>query len=122
MAIARGAKPRVNGRKVYSQTANAIRKRKELNLGEFAPDAAAADTSQLTPAPVDPSPEFFSSPGEVSTETIGVVTTVTVPDIPDPSAEDDAPNYYCENCKGPVSVTDTQCVTCEESLNWDGLR
>ena len=117
MAVPRGSKPDLNGRKVYSQTANAIRKRKQLGLGEFA-DAAAADTPQ--PLTVEAPQESVSSSGELSTEAIGVVTTVTVPE-PVVAPEDDAPSYFCENCKGKVNVGDPECSTCEESLNWSGM-
>ena len=118
MAIPRGSKPDVNGRKVYSQTANAIRKRKLLGLGEFA-DTAAADTPP--PITVETPPESVSAPGELSTESIGVVTTVVVPEVPLAPHIEDAPNYYCENCKGKVTLGDPECSTCEEPLNWSGL-
>ena len=116
MAVPRGSKPDVNGRKVYSQTANAIRKRKQLGLGEFA-ESAAADTPPIT---VETPPESVSAPGELSTEAIGVVTTVVVPEPLAPHIED-APNYFCENCKGKVTLGDSECSTCEERLNWSGL-
>jgi hypothetical protein len=115
-----GSKPNKNGRKIYSQTAGAIRQRKLKGLGEFAEDSAAAE-EPLQPVLVETPPEPISSPGELSTESIGVVTTVTVPE-PVAAPEEEPPNYHCENCKGPVSVTDTQCETCEESLDWSGLR
>jgi len=118
MAIPSGSKPNVNGRKVYSQTANAIRKRKLLGLGEFADAAAAADTPP--PITMEAPPESISASGELSTEAIGVVTTVTVPEPLAPHIED-APNYFCENCKGKVTLGDSECSTCEESLNWSGL-
>jgi hypothetical protein len=118
MAVPRGSKPSVNGRKVYSQTANAIRKRQQLGLGEFADAAAAADTPP--PITVETPPEPILPPGELSTEAIGVVTTVTVPEPLAPHIED-APNYFCENCKGKVALGDPECPTCEESLNWSGL-
>jgi hypothetical protein len=118
MAVPRGSKPSVNGRKVYSQTANAIRKRQQLGLGEFADAAAAADTPP--PITVETPPEPLLPPGELSTEPIGVVTTVTVPEPLAPHIED-APNYFCENCKGKVTLGDPECPTCEESLNWSGL-
>jgi len=113
-----GSKPNKNGRKIYSQTASAIRQRKLKGLGEFAEGAAA---EPLQPALVETPQEPISSPGELSTESIGVVTTVTVPE-PVAAPVEEPPNYYCENCKGAVSVTDTQCDTCEESLDWSGLR
>ena len=113
-----GSKPNKNGRKIYSQTAGAIRQRKLKGLGEFAEGAAA---EPLQPALVETPQEPISSPGELSTESIGVVTTVTVPE-PVAAPAEEPPNYHCENCKGPVSVTDTQCDTCEESLDWSGLR
>jgi hypothetical protein len=122
MAVPRGAKPNQNGRKVYSQTANAIRKRQELGLGEFADDyAAAADLS--TPTPAETFPESVSSPGEFSTEQIGVVTAATIiaPEVPLAPHVEDQPNYHCENCKGSISLNDTECPVCEESLDWTGL-
>ena len=117
MAIPSGPLKRDHGRRVYSQTANAIRLRKLKGLGEFA-DAAAADTPQ--PLTVEAPPESVSAQGELSTESIGVVTTVTVPE-PVAAPEDETPSYFCENCKGKVDVGDPECSTCEESLNWSGL-
>jgi len=117
MAIPRGSKPDVNGRKVYSQTANAIRKRKLLGLGEFA-DTAAADTPP--PITMETPLESVSAPGELSTETIGVVTTVTVPE-PVAAPEEEPQGYFCQNCKGKVILGDPECPTCEEPLNWSGL-
>jgi hypothetical protein len=117
MAVPPGSKPKINGRTVYSQTANAIRKRKALGLGEFA-EGAAADTPQ--PHTVEAPPEFVSPQGELSTETIGVVTTVTVPE-PVAAPEEEPQRYFCENCKGTVTPGDPECSTCEESLNWSGL-
>ena len=116
-----GSKPNKNGRKIYSQTAGAIRQRKLKGLGEFAEDAAAVDTIQ--PPLVETPPESVSSPGELSTESIGVVTTVTVPDeVPlAPHTESDQPNYFCENCKGTISIGDPECPVCEERLDWSGL-
>jgi len=117
MAVQSGPKKRDHGRRVYSQTANAIRLRKLKGLGEFA-ETAAADTPQ--PLTVETPPEFNSSPGELSTETIGVVTTVTVPE-PVAAPEEEPQGYFCENCKGKVTVGDPECSTCEEELNWSGL-
>ena len=119
MAVPSGPKKMDHGRRVYSQTANAIRLRKLKGLGEFAEDAAA-DNPQ-PPITVETPQELVSSPGELSTESIGVVTTVTVPEEPLASHIEDAPNYFCENCKASVTLGDTQCATCEESLNWSGL-
>jgi hypothetical protein len=117
MAVQSGPKKRDHGRRVYSQTANAIRLRKLKGLGEFA-DAAAADAPQ--PHTVDAPPEFVSPQGELSTETIGVVTTVAVPE-PVAAPEEEPQRYFCENCKGTVTHGDSECSTCEESLNWSGL-
>jgi hypothetical protein len=89
-----------------------------MGVGEFA-ETAAADNLQ-PPITVETPLESVSSPGELSTESIGVVTTVTVPE-PVAAPEEDPPNYHCENCKGGVTLGDTQCATCEESLNWSGL-
>jgi hypothetical protein len=103
--------------RVYSQTANAIRLRKLKGIGEFAADAVA-DTSP--PITVETPPEAVSSPEGLSTESIGVATTVRVPE-PVAAPEDEAPSYFCENCKGKVNQGDPECSTCEESLNWSGL-
>ena len=103
--------------RVYSQTANAIRLRKLKGIGEFADDAAA-DTSP--PITVETPPEAVSSPEGLSTESIGVATTVRVPE-PVTAPEDEAPSYFCENCKGKVVQGDPECSTCEETLNWTGL-
>jgi len=119
MALPSGPLKRDHGRRVYSQTANAIRLRKLKGLGEFADAAAAADTPQ--PLTVEAPQESVSAPGELSTEAIGVVTTVTVPEVPLAPHIEDAPNYFCENCKGKVALGDPECSTCEESLNWSGL-
>ena len=107
MALPPGMKKSKNGKKVYSQSARAVKWREEQKVGEFADDAAAAET--LQPALVETPPEPFSSPGELSTESIGVVTT-------------DQQGYFCENCKGKISIGDPQCPVCEESLDWSGLR
>jgi hypothetical protein len=113
-----GSKPNKNGRKIYSQTAGAIRQRRLKGLGEFAEGAAA---EPLQPALVETPQEPISSPGELSTESIGVVTTVTVPE-PVAAPEEGPPRYFCENCKGTINHGDTECPTCEERLNWSGLR
>jgi len=119
MAIPSGPMKRDHGRRVYSQTANAIRLRKLKGLGEFAEDAAA-DNLQ-TPITVETPQESVSSPGELSTESIGVATTVTVPAEPVAPQAEDPPSYFCENCKGKVVQGDPECSTCEETLNWSGL-
>jgi len=118
MAIPSGPMKRDHGRRVYSQTANAIRLRKLKGLGEFAEDAAA-DNLQ-TPITVETPQESVSSPGELSTESIGVATTVTVPE-PVAPPEDEPQKYFCQNCKGKVTQGDPECSTCEETLNWSGL-
>jgi len=117
MAIPSGPKKKDHGRRVYSQTANAIRLRKLKGLGEFAEDAAAVIPPTLS---VETPQELVSTPGELSTESIGVATTVTVPEPIAPQVED-APSYFCENCKGKVAQGDPECSTCEEPLNWSGL-
>ena len=119
MAVPRGSKPNQNGRKVYSQTANAIKKRKQLGLGEFA-EGASPEIPTSTPA-VETPPESVSSPGGFSNEAIGVTSTVTVLEEPLAPHIEDAPNYFCMNCKGKVSLMDTECDTCEEPLDWSGL-
>jgi hypothetical protein len=117
MALPAGRKQPVNGRKVYSQSARAVKYRQEMGVGEFA-ETAAVDPPQ--PPIVETPPESVSAPGELSTEAIGVATTVTVPEPVAPHVED-APNYFCENCKGKVALGDPECSTCEETLNWSGL-
>jgi hypothetical protein len=117
MALPPGIKKSKNGKKVYSQSARAVKYRKEQGTGEFA-ENAAADTPQ--PLSVDAPPEFVSPQGELSTEAIGVVTTVTVPE-PVAAPEEEPQRYFCENCKGTVTPGDPECATCEESLNWSGL-
>jgi len=123
MALSPGTKKAKNGKKVYSQSARAVKYRQEMGTGEFAEDAAAADA--LQPPLVETPPEPVSSPGEFSTESIGVVTTatVTVPEVPlAPHTESDQPNYFCENCKGKIAIGDPECPVCEERLDWSGLR
>jgi len=103
--------------RVYSQTANAIRLRKLKRIGEFAEDAAA-DTSP--PLIVETPPESSKSPEGLSTESIGVATTVRVPE-PVAAPEEEPQGYFCKNCKGKVVQGDSECSTCEETLNWSGL-
>jgi len=92
-----------------------------MGLGEFAEGAAVE-----TPPPIslETPPEPNLPPGELSTEAIGVVTTVTVPE-PVAAPEEEPPwlvrGYFCMNCKGKVTLGDPECPTCEESLNWSGL-
>jgi len=90
-----------------------------MGVGEFA-DTAAADNLQ-PPITVETPPESVSSSGELSTESIGVVTTVTVPEpVAPPEEEEDI--YHCNNCEErPIKKGTLKCPTCEESLNWDGL-
>lgn len=122
MAVPAGAKKSKNGRRVYSQTANAIKKRKANKTGEFAPEIAAAAEMLPPPAPEAP-PEAFISPGEFSTEEIGVTTTATMvpPEVPLAPHTEDQPNYHCMNCKGRISLMDRECPVCEETLDWSGL-
>jgi len=117
MALPQGRLQPKNGRKVYSQSARAVRYRKEMGVGEFA-EEAAADTSP--PISVETPPEVVSSPEGLSTESIGVATTVRVPE-PVAAPEEEPQGYFCENCKGKVDQGDPECSTCEESLNWSGL-
>jgi len=122
MAVAAGAKKNKNGRRVYSQTANAIRKRQEAGSGEFAEDYAAAVETTQPPASENPQ-ELPIPSGEFSTETIGVTTTAAIitPEVPLAPHTEDQPNYFCENCKGKISLMDTECPTCEETMDWSGL-
>jgi len=129
MALPSGSKPNKNGRKVYSQTANAIRKRKQLGLGEFA-DAAAADIPASTPA-VETPPESVSASGEFSNEAIGVTSTATLLSssgeplgeiVLDPPADEDQDIYFCTNChERPIEIGTPNCPVCEESFNWSRL-
>ena len=121
MALPPGLKKTKNGKKVYSQSARAVKYRKEMGTGEFA-EGAAVDN--LQPALVETPPEPISSPGELSTESIGVVSAVTIlEEVPlAPHTESDQPNYFCENCKGTISIGDPECPVCEERLDWSGLR
>ena len=117
MALPQGRLQPKNGRKVYSQSARAVKYRKEMGVGEFA-EAAAADTSP--PIIVETPPEAVSSPEGLSTESIGVATTVRVPE-PVAAPEEEPQGYFCQNCKGKVAHGDPECSTCEEELNWSGL-
>mgnify|MGYP003146077258 CR=1 FL=1 len=115
-----------NGRKVYSQTANAIRKRQQLGLGEFAEGYAAAVDTPPPPISSETPPEAGSqdaAPGEFSTEAIGVTTTATIipPEVPLAPHTEDQPNYFCMNCKGKITLGDAECPICEETLDWSGL-
>ena len=113
-----GPRKKNHGKTVYSQTANAIRLRKLKGLGEFADAAAAADTPPIT---TEAPPESVSAPGGLSTEAIGVVTTVAVPE-PVAAPEDEDDTYFCQNChKKPIKKGTPECPTCEEPLNWSGL-
>ena len=122
MAIPRGRKEDKNGRRQYSQSARAVKYRQEMGVGEFAEDnAAAVETTQ--PPALETPPELISSPGEYSTEAIGVTTTATIAAPVEPAApEEEEPSYFCENCKHkPITPADSECPTCEETLNWNGL-
>ena len=123
MAVPPGSKPNKNGRKVYSQTANAIRKRQQLGLGEFAEDNAAAVDPPPAPISSESPPEPATAPGEFSTEAIGVTTTATIipPEVPLAPHVEDAPNYFCMNCKGKITLGDAECPVCEETMDWSGL-
>ena len=116
MALPQGRLQPKNGRKVYSQSARAVKYRKEMGVGEFAEDAAADTSPPLT---VETPPESIPPEG-LSTESIGVVTTVRVPE-PVAAPEEEPQAYFCENCKGKVAHGDYRCSTCEERLNWTGL-
>ena len=122
MALPKGSHPNKNGRRVYSQSARAVKHRQENKIGEFAEDHAAAAETTQPPAQETP-PESISSPGGYSTEAIGVTTTATIaaPEVPLAPHTEDQPNYFCENCKGKISLADAECPTCEETLDWSGL-
>ena len=122
MALPKGSHPNKNGRRVYSQSARAVKHRQENKIGEFSDDyAAAAETTQ---PPASENPQELPIPsGEFSTETIGVTTTAAIitPEVPLAPHTEDQPNYFCENCKGKISLMDTECPTCEETMDWSGL-
>ena len=83
MALPKGSHPNKNGKRVYSQSARAVKHRQENKIGEFAEDHAAAAETTQPPAQETP-PELISSPGGFSTEAIGVTTTATIvaPEVP----------------------------------------
>jgi len=122
MALPRGSQPNKNGRRVYSQSARAVKHRQENKIGEFAEDKAAAVETTQPPAHETPQ-ESPISPGGFSTEAIGVTTTATIAAPVEPAApEEEEPSYFCDNCKHkPITPADSRCPTCEESLDWSGL-
>ena len=126
MALPKGSHPNKNGRRVYSQSARAVKYRQENKIGEFSEDnAAAAETTQ--PPALETPQELPISPEGFSNEAIGVTTTATIAAPVEPAAaEEEKPSYFCEHCKGYgiktiVTPTDTQCPTCDETLDWSGL-
>jgi len=123
MAIPRGRKEDKNGRRQYSQSARAVKYRQEMGVGEFAEDNAAAAAAETTQPPAQETPpELISSPGGFSTEAIGVTTTATIAAPVEPAAPEEADVFFCDNCKHkPITPADSQCPTCEETLNWSGL-
>jgi hypothetical protein len=121
MAIPRGRKEDKNGRRQYSQSARAVKYRQEMGVGEFAEDNAAAVETTQPPALENPQ-ELPIPPGEFSTEAIGVTTTATIAAPVEPAAPEEEDVYFCDNCKHrPITPSDSQCPTCEETLNWSGL-
>jgi hypothetical protein len=121
MAIPRGRKEDKNGKRQYSQSARAVKYRQEMGVGEFAEDNATAAATTQPPAQETPQ-ELPISPGGFSTEAIGVTTTATIAAPVEPAAIEEEQNYFCENCKGKVTPSDSQCQTCEERLDWSGLK
>jgi len=89
-----------------------------MGVGEFAEDAAADTPPPITT--VETPPETRLPQEGLSTESIGVATTVTVPE-PVAAPEEEPQGYFCENCKGKVTLGNPECSTCEEELNWSGL-
>ena len=117
-----------NGRPVYSQSARAVKYRKEKKIGEFAEDAAVAIEKSPKPTLLDAPPESVPTPGGYSTEAIGVTSEAVIYDYePEPEQEDDKPRYFCADCSTETSKTyietsDTHCPICEEQINWDALK
>ena len=115
-----------NGRPVYSQSARAVKYRKENKVGEFAEDAAAAVEGSPHPTLLDPPLESVPTPGGFSTEAIGVTSDAVIYDY-EPEPEEDQPRYFCDDCstsasKTYIETTDTHCPICEEPINWDALK
>jgi len=119
-----------NGRPVYSQSARAVKYRKENKVGEFAEDAAVAVEESPAPTLLDPPSESLLAPGGYSTEAIGVTSDAVIYDYepgPEAEPEDDQPRYFCADCstnssKTYIETSDTHCPICEEPINWDALK
>ena len=117
-----------NGRPVYSQSARAVKYRKEKKVGEFAEDAAAVLDESPNPTLLDASLESVPAPGRYSTEAIGVTSDAVIYDYePEPEPEDNKTRYFCADCSTTTSKTyietsDTHCPICEEPINWDALK
>ena len=128
MALNAGRRKSQNGRPVYSQSARAVKYRKDNKTGEFAEDAAVAVEESPAPTLLDPPSESLLAPGGYSTEAIGVSAAAVIYDYgPGPEPEEDRPRYFCIDCSTSTSKTyietsDTHCPICEEPINWDALK
>ena len=128
MALNAGRRKSQNGRPVYSQSARAIKYRRDNKTGEFAESAAAVLEESPAPTLLDPPSETAFSPGGYSTEAIGVSSEAVIYDYePEPEPEEDQPRYFCADCSTSTSKTyietsDTHCPICEEPINWDALK
>ena len=128
MAIPAGRRKSQNGRPVYSQSARAVKYRKENKKGEFAEKAVAVQEESPNPTLLDSPSELVPTPGGYSTEAIGVSSEAVIYDYePEPEPEEDQPRYFCADCSTSTSKTyietsDTHCPICEEPINWDALK
>lgn len=130
MAIPAGRRKSQNGRPVYSQSARAIKYRRDNRTGEFAENAAAVLDESPNPTLLDASLESIPAPGRYSTEAIGVTSDAVIYDYepePEPEPEDNKTRYFCADCSTTTSKTyietsDTHCPICEEPINWDALK
>ena len=128
MALNAGRRKSQNGRPVYSQSARAVKYRKDNKTGEFAENAVAVQEESPNPTPSEIPPESVPAPGGFSTEAIGVTSEAVIYDYePEPEPEDNQPRYFCAGCSTEASKTyietsDTHCPICEEQINWDALK
>jgi hypothetical protein len=127
MALNAGRRKSQNGRPVYSQSARAVKYRKDNKTGEFAENAAAVREESPNPTLLDPPSESLLAPGGYSTEAIGVTSDAVIYDYEPEPEPDEAPRYFCADCSTSTSKTyietsDTHCPICEEPINWGALK